>query len=75
MSLLRFTPLFRISIRTSESIIKYFLVQARGSGMFVISFVISQRALRINILTLGIMMKLGLFPFFQWVPAVILSLS
>lgn len=71
VSLFGFLPLFSLSRITSEGIIKYFLIQARGSMLFFFSCLV-QRA---NILVFSMSLKLGLFPFFQWIPVVIRSLS
>lgn len=57
----------------SEGIILYFLNQVRGSVLFVLFNVLTQKATGIFRVAIGL--KLGLFPFFYWVPAVIGSLS
>lgn len=73
LSLFGFLPLFSTNSSTTEAIIKYYLIQARGSAMYFISFLfITKNSSRL--LTLGIIIKLGLFPFFQWIPVVIISI-
>lgn len=74
LSLLAFIPIFSYggSI-VSEGITLYFLNQVRGSILFVLFNILAQSAT--GILRIGIALKLGLFPFLYWVPAVIRSLS
>lgn len=75
LSLFGFLPLFSTNSSTTESIIKYFLIQARGSAMFLISFLANSLNIRTMLRMLGLAIKLGLFPFFQWIPIVIINLS
>lgn len=75
LSLFGFLPLFSTNSSTTESIIKYFLIQARGSAIFLISFLITSFNIRATLRILGLAIKLGLFPFFQWIPIVIVNLS
>lgn len=67
------------SIDEGERRIKYFVVQVLGSCFLVIGFLISVnsffRRIVLNIIILGVILKLGLFPFHFWVPAVISGLS
>ena len=58
-----------------EALIKYFLVQVGGSRLFVLSFLLPFSSLCRVLFLLGIVIKLGLFPFYSWVPMVIRSLS
>jgi len=55
----------------TEGLIKYFIVQAIGSRVFLMGVVRSSR-----IITLArFLLKLGMFPFFFWVPLVIGSIT
>lgn len=74
ISIFGFLPLFSITSFTTEAIIKYFLIQAGGSVLFLISFIYVQMNLN-NLINLRLTIKLGIFPFFQWIPLVIRSLS
>jgi NADH:ubiquinone oxidoreductase subunit 2 (subunit N) len=47
-------------------------MQARGSALYLISFLIKTTRVR-RFLFLGLVIKLGMFPFFQWLPVVIVS--
>lgn len=58
-----------------EALVKYFLVQVGGSSLFALSFLLPFPSLCGLIFLLGIGIKLGLFPFYRWVPMVISSLS
>nr|YP_002456338.1 NADH dehydrogenase subunit 2 [Watersipora subtorquata]ABY55223.1 NADH dehydrogenase subunit 2 [Watersipora subtorquata] len=74
LSLFGFLPIFTFNQTTTEGLMKYFLMQASGSAMFLISCLSTLN--NIVVLTiLGMVMKLGIFPFFQWMPAVMVSLS
>lgn len=71
LSLLRFLPIF-VSNRVSiEGIIKYILVQSGGSAIFLIGIIIIKAPLVI----MSILVKLGLFPFYFWVPTVIVRFN
>ena len=70
LSLFGFLPLFSSNPITGEGVIKYFLIQAAGSALFLFSIIQSSHSL----ITLRITLKLGLFPFIQWIPLVIASL-
>ena len=74
LSIFGFLPLFAIRTSTTDAIIKYFLIQARGSVIYLISFLTIQLYMS-YLVTLGISIKLGIFPFFQWIPIIISSLS
>lgn len=79
ISLIGFLPLFTISnLVVLEGLVKYFLVQGRGSALFLISVLewnFSLSGLFDVFLPLSMCLKLGLFPFFYWVPAVMSTLS
>jgi NADH-quinone oxidoreductase subunit N len=69
LSLLVFIPMLRGGSSITEGLVKYFLVQAGGSSVFVLSFLshgffVQERVL----LVLGMFIKLGMFPFYRWVP-------
>ena len=74
LTLIGFLPIFRSNAVVNEGIIKYFLVQAGGSSLFLLSFFVTNDMARIVFLV-RIILKLGLFPFYQWVPLVMRSLS
>lgn len=65
LALLGFIPMFVRGVMEIEGIIKYFLVQVAGSGMFIFSFLIDDGCLRGVIFLLRIVVKLGVFPFYQ----------
>lgn len=71
ISLFGFLPLLTVSRSTADSFIKYFLIQAAGSAIFIVSILIKTPPLLYSSITI----KLGIFPFFQWLPSVITSLS
>nr|YP_010393026.1 NADH dehydrogenase subunit 2 [Xylophaga dorsalis]UPX88888.1 NADH dehydrogenase subunit 2 [Xylophaga dorsalis] len=60
----------------NEGCMKYFVFQSVGSGVLFIGFIIMEGGTGYSIywILLGLILKLGLFPFHFWVPAV-LSLS
>jgi len=58
-----------------EALVKYFLVQVGGSSLFAISFLLPFPLLCGLFFLLGMVIKLGLFPFYSWVPMVISSIS
>lgn len=67
LSLFGFIPLFLG--KYMERIVKYFIVQAGGTAMYLISVIRGSTLCIVVSLTL----KIGLFPFFQWVPLVMSS--
>nr|YP_011014785.1 NADH dehydrogenase subunit 2 [Membranipora villosa]WQB41558.1 NADH dehydrogenase subunit 2 [Membranipora villosa] len=72
MSLLGFIPLFNFSsLLETEGLIKYFMVQAMGSSVFLVG-VVSASSI---IILAGFLLKLGMFPFFFWVPLVMASMT
>ena len=75
LSLLGFMPMFTGALLVVEGLVKYFLTQASGSRLFMISFILNMDLYRLILLMRGMSMKIGVFPFYQWVPMVITSLS
>lgn len=75
LTLLGFLPIFTINSYLIEGIVKYFLVQAGGSALFLLSFLVMTSKVSNTIIIISIAIKLGIFPFFQWVPLVIASLT
>ena len=75
LTLICFLPLFTGGSMMVEGMVKYFLVQAGGSSLFVLSFVVSWSSLSSKILILSIFLKLGVFPFHTWVPLVMRSIT
>jgi len=72
MSLLGFIPLFNFRrLIETEGLIKYFIVQATGSSVFLVGAVRNHRIITLG----GFLLKLGMFPFFFWVPLVIVSMT
>ena len=65
LSLLGFIPLFSGSSLVIEAMIKYFLCQAGGSSLFIVSFVLFSDFYRVVLFILGISIKIGFFPFYQ----------
>lgn len=74
LALLGFVPMFVRGIVEIEGMVKYFLVQVAGSGIFIFSFMLYDGNFSRVVLLLRIVVKLGGFPFYQWVPRVITSL-
>lgn len=74
-SLLGFLPLFSLNSAVLESLVKYFIAQAAGSALFLLSFFATTLQYSGSALALlGLRLKLGLFPFYFWVPIVMISL-
>lgn len=83
INLMGFTPLLlEHSSRRSEGAVKYLLVQASGSGLLLITRIflwfdtgfmfIALRVPSRNLLFIAsLLLKIGLFPFYFWVPSVI----
>lgn len=76
LSLIGFIPIFITDSLSIEGLVKYFLVQVGGSSLFILSYMV-YRIKRISsiLFICSIFIKLGVFPFFQWVPAVIIILE
>lgn len=74
LTLLGFLPIFLTNKSNIEGIIKYMLVQAAGSALFLLSCMIVECELKINLLVIRMVLKLGILPFVHWVPAVIASI-
>ena len=68
--LLSFIPIFNYSKETSAAI-KYFIIQLMGSLIFLCGTITSY----FFIVTIRLLLKLGLGPFFMWVPIVIIEIS
>lgn len=75
LTLVSFLPMFSGGSVIVEGLIKYFLVQAGGSRVFALSFLLSDWFLIEGLFVFGMFMKLGIFPFYRWVPLVISSLT
>lgn len=75
LTLMGFLPIFSGGSLMIEGLIKYFLVQAGGSGLFALSFLLPFSLFTNSLFVLGIFIKLGVFPFYRWVPLVIRSLT
>ena len=88
INLIGFLPILLYQKRTSEreSAVKYFIVQALGSGLLIFGSLLSSSTsftwdpslpsspLSVVILLAGLMVKIGLFPFHFWLPRVIAGL-
>lgn len=48
-----------------EGLVKYFLIQAGGSSLFLFSFLISSFSVRGPLMLISMFLKLGIFPFYQ----------
>lgn len=57
--------MFRRTFIVVEGMVKYFLIQAGGSALFLSSFLISGFTLRGFFTVVGMFLKLGVFPFYQ----------
>nr|YP_010890249.1 NADH dehydrogenase subunit 2 [Conus imperialis]WJJ70346.1 NADH dehydrogenase subunit 2 [Conus imperialis] len=91
MNLIGFLPMliYQKKISESESAVKYFIVQALGSGLLIFGSLLSfstsfswdmisnssVSVLGLCALISGLSMKLGVFPFHYWVPSVMAGLS
>nr|QBC73219.1 NADH dehydrogenase subunit 2 [Pseudococculinidae sp. MNHN-IM-2013-40847] len=88
INLLGFIPLlmFQSSSSETEAGVKYFIFQAIGSSMIMTGSMmsfnltmtwesLSQNPLMFLLIIMGLMIKLGSFPFHFWVPSVMASLS
>lgn len=75
ITLIGFLPMFRGGSIVVEGLFKYFLVQAGGSGVFALSFLLPDSLGTISLFILGLFMKLGVFPFHGWIPMVMSSLT
>nr|YP_009498473.1 NADH dehydrogenase subunit 2 [Dosinia japonica]AWK60543.1 NADH dehydrogenase subunit 2 [Dosinia japonica] len=67
------------SVEESESVMKYFIVQVLGSCFLVLGFLMMMNCCFVSmiklIILLGVFVKLGVFPFYFWVPSVMSGLS
>lgn len=75
LTLMCFLPMFTGGSLVVEALVKYFLVQVGGSSLFAISFLLPFPLLCELFFLLGMVIKLGLFPFYRWVPMVMTSVS
>nr|WRK21505.1 NADH dehydrogenase subunit 2 [Selenocephalus sp.] len=79
ISLLSFIPLMQNNkLISSESMIKYFIMQSIASTVFLISVVILLIGVNMNnemMMTIAMLMKIGLAPFHNWILLVIESLE
>ncbi len=85
MNILGFIPMvLSSSPQRRERAVKYLLVQASGSGVFLLGGLLnwftmistSMSVLRVNLLVLiRVLLKMGIFPFYFWVPSVINGIS
>lgn len=74
LSAMGFIPIFIINGVVNEGLVKYFLIQAMGSSILILSFIMDHSYLASGLFSLSIIVKLGVFPFYQWIPLVIVSL-
>lgn len=68
-----FIPIIAINSLSLEGRVKYFLVQAGGSALLVLSFTTFYFSRLIYVVSMCL--KIGMVPFHQWVPRVVSSLS
>lgn len=85
VNILGFLPLLlSFSSRRIEGAVKYLLIQASGSGLLLVrslmswfssgtSFLNIRRSTTMIILIMRLLLKMGVFPFYFWVPSVINS--
>nr|YP_009491830.1 NADH dehydrogenase subunit 2 [Dosinia troscheli]AWI68000.1 NADH dehydrogenase subunit 2 [Dosinia troscheli] len=68
-----------VSVEESESVMKYFIIQVFGSCFLILGFLMMMNYCFVSvvkfIVLLGILVKLGVFPFHFWVPSVMSGLS
>lgn len=70
LTLICFLPLLAGGLVVVEGMVNYFLVQVGGSSLFVLSFMFPFSFFSNVIFVSGMLLKLGLFPFYRWVPLV-----
>nr|AWV83419.1 NADH dehydrogenase subunit 2 [Aleeta curvicosta] len=78
MNMVSFLPLMmnKMSIYSSESMIKYFIVQSMGSSLLFLSVIILSMSINVKYLILiSLMIKIGSPPFHFWYVSVIDGLS
>nr|QGT77374.1 NADH dehydrogenase subunit 2 [Parapotamon spinescens] len=79
LNLLSFIPLITIKMNSyfSESALKYFLIQALGSTMFIMAscMFLSTSQMSALILLMALLLKLGSAPFHFWFPQVLNGLT
>nr|AJP00036.1 NADH dehydrogenase subunit 2 [Bugula neritina] len=75
LSLLGFLPMFIMNKSSIDSMVKYLLLQSGGSALMLTSMVINSLTQSKNMFLLSILLKIGLFPFFQWVPTIMTTLT
>ena len=71
LSLIGFIPIFSQGSITTEGLIKYFLIQSGGSAIFILSFITHIKRISANFFIISMLLKLGIFPFHQWVAPII----
>lgn len=75
LTLLGFLPITLANNTAIESLVKYLLIQAGGSSLFLFAVLNTLKPELTNVLIIiRMLIKIGLFPFFQWVPVVIRTL-
>ena len=72
LSVLGFLPMFITNKLSIERIVKYLLLQAGGSALIIISFLTFRKSSPLFLLRIAL--KIGVFPFFQWVPVLMASI-
>nr|AWV84277.1 NADH dehydrogenase subunit 2 [Alarcta quadrimacula] len=79
INLVSFMPIMMdsSSIYSSESMIKYFIVQSMGSSLLFLSIILGQSYFMFSeyIIVFGLMIKIGCPPFHMWFPSVMEGLS
>lgn len=58
-------PIFTGTSLVVEGLVKYFLTQASGSSLFMVSFLLNRDVYSVILLLAGISIKIGVFPFYQ----------
>nr|YP_010561840.1 NADH dehydrogenase subunit 2 [Decolopoda australis]UYX57787.1 NADH dehydrogenase subunit 2 [Decolopoda australis] len=80
LNTMAFIPLLLISnsLLSSESSMKYFLIQAMASNLMIFSSILLM-SMNYNIISflmmLAMMMKMGMFPFYQWYMSIMNKIS
>lgn len=75
LSLIGFLPMFLTNSLVIERIVKYLIIQAGGSAVILVAFIVECKFNSRKLLLISILIKVGIFPFFQWVPAVMTSMT
>lgn len=76
IALIGFIPIFSIDEKiTGQALSSYFIIQAGGSAIFIVGNLLTIEPINVIVIQLRLGVKLGLFPFQQWVPTCLNSIT